>query len=46
MDIHGEHEDGTPNTMSLRLDQWSAEQLRDAITEVLGEQVASRSTVG
>jgi hypothetical protein len=35
VDINGEHEDGTPDTMSLRLNQQSAEQLRDAIAEVL-----------
>jgi len=46
VDINGEHEDGTPDTMTLRLDQQCAEQLRDAIAEVLGERVASRSTVG
>ena len=46
VDINREHEDGTRDTMTLRLDQQCAEQLRDAIAEVLGEQVASRSTVG
>jgi len=35
VDINGEHEDGTPDTLTLRLDQQSAERLRDAITEVL-----------
>jgi len=45
VDINGEHEDGTPDTMTLRLDQQSAERLRDAIAEVLGERVASRSAI-